>query len=119
MLRGIGTDCTGSCKSNYHTITTMTAPEIYNEYVIPLKSYQHGGPNIILLLELCDKDMSIYKSFRIILFYLSNNICHPLKLLLCSSYPQEVHLRKKYINGYNKYQTDFIIMPCIFVDPDT
>jgi hypothetical protein len=22
----IGTDCTGSCKSNYHTITTMTAP---------------------------------------------------------------------------------------------
>ena len=24
----IGTDCTGSCKSNYHTITTMTAPVI-------------------------------------------------------------------------------------------
>jgi len=25
----IGTDCTGSCKSNcYHTITTMTAPSI-------------------------------------------------------------------------------------------
>jgi len=22
----IGTDCTGSCKSNYQTITTMTAP---------------------------------------------------------------------------------------------
>jgi hypothetical protein len=22
----IGTDCTGNCKSNYHTITTMTAP---------------------------------------------------------------------------------------------
>jgi len=22
----IGTDCTGSCKSNYHTITAMTAP---------------------------------------------------------------------------------------------
>ena len=22
----IGTDCTGSCKSNYHTITTTTAP---------------------------------------------------------------------------------------------
>ena len=22
----IGTDCTGSCKSNYHTITTMMAP---------------------------------------------------------------------------------------------
>ena len=25
-LVGIGTDCTGSCKSNYHTIMTMTAP---------------------------------------------------------------------------------------------
>jgi hypothetical protein len=26
MLVGIGTDCIGSCKSNYHTIMTMTAP---------------------------------------------------------------------------------------------
>jgi hypothetical protein len=25
-LKGIGTDCTGSCKSNNHTITTTTAP---------------------------------------------------------------------------------------------
>ena len=25
-LAVIGTDCTGSCKSNYHTITTMTDP---------------------------------------------------------------------------------------------
>ena len=24
----IGTDCIGSCKSNYHTITTMTAPGV-------------------------------------------------------------------------------------------
>ena len=27
MLVVIGTDCTGSCKSNYHTITTTTAPD--------------------------------------------------------------------------------------------
>ena len=26
----IGTDCTGSCKSSYHTITTMTAPTHFN-----------------------------------------------------------------------------------------
>ena len=26
-LVGIGIDCTGSCKSNYHTITTTTAPQ--------------------------------------------------------------------------------------------
>jgi hypothetical protein len=25
--RGDGTDCTGSCKANYHTIMTMTAPD--------------------------------------------------------------------------------------------
>jgi hypothetical protein len=25
----IGTDCTGSCKSNYHTIKAMTAPKLY------------------------------------------------------------------------------------------
>jgi hypothetical protein len=30
MLVVMGTDCTGSCKSNYHTITTTTAP-IFNE----------------------------------------------------------------------------------------
>jgi hypothetical protein len=26
-LEVIGTDCTGSCKSNYHTITTTTSPQ--------------------------------------------------------------------------------------------
>ena len=26
----IGTDCTGSCKSNYHMITTTTAPTAIN-----------------------------------------------------------------------------------------
>jgi hypothetical protein len=25
---GIGTDCIGSCKSNYHMVATMTAPQI-------------------------------------------------------------------------------------------
>jgi len=28
QLLVIGTDCTGSCKSNYHMTTTMTAPRI-------------------------------------------------------------------------------------------
>jgi hypothetical protein len=27
----IGTDCIGSCKSNYQTITTMTAPQMLNK----------------------------------------------------------------------------------------
>jgi hypothetical protein len=30
MLVGIGTDCIGSCKSNYHTITSTTALKNYN-----------------------------------------------------------------------------------------
>jgi hypothetical protein len=28
-LAMIGTDCTGSCKSNYHTITTTTSPSVW------------------------------------------------------------------------------------------
>ena len=30
VLVGIGTDCIGSFKSNYHTITTTTVPSIYD-----------------------------------------------------------------------------------------
>ena len=32
----IGTDCKGSCKSNYHTIATMTAPTHPSESVVIL-----------------------------------------------------------------------------------
>jgi hypothetical protein len=31
-LELIGTDCTGSCKSNYHMIKTTTVPEFLMEY---------------------------------------------------------------------------------------
>jgi hypothetical protein len=31
----IGTDCIGSCKSNYHTITTMMAPFIISSEPVP------------------------------------------------------------------------------------
>jgi hypothetical protein len=30
----IGTDCTGSCKSNYHTIMTTTAPRFFMRLII-------------------------------------------------------------------------------------
>jgi hypothetical protein len=30
----IGTDCTGSCKSNYHTITTRTTPSLL--FIVPI-----------------------------------------------------------------------------------
>ena len=35
----IGTDCTGSCKSNYHTTTTMMAPNVNNRYILLLMYY--------------------------------------------------------------------------------
>ena len=38
----IGTDCIGSCKSNYHTITTTTAPEKYHfDYGIKGNIFSH------------------------------------------------------------------------------
>jgi hypothetical protein len=40
----ISTDCIGSCKSNYHTITTMTAPELFGrwtDYQIILAIYHY------------------------------------------------------------------------------
>jgi hypothetical protein len=37
ILVVIGTDCTGSCKSNYHTITTTTAPTSTHT----ISTYQH------------------------------------------------------------------------------
>ena len=41
----ICTDCTGSCKSNYHTIMTMTNICIYNcdQYIFCISSCLHGG----------------------------------------------------------------------------
>jgi hypothetical protein len=37
-LVAIGTDCTGSCKSNYHTITTTTASkkQIWSVWVLKI-----------------------------------------------------------------------------------
>jgi hypothetical protein len=36
----IGTDCIGSCKFNYHTITTTTAPDIFSKVVVNTYSGQ-------------------------------------------------------------------------------
>jgi hypothetical protein len=37
MLVVIGTDCTVSYKSNYHTITAMTAPQQFSDIVAIIK----------------------------------------------------------------------------------
>jgi len=33
-LVAIGTDCTGSCNSNYHTITTTTVPSLFLVFIL-------------------------------------------------------------------------------------
>ena len=40
-----GTDCTGSCKSNYHTITTTTAPCQIDSLSYQTKHYEKRGSN--------------------------------------------------------------------------
>ena len=45
----IGTDCMGSCKSNYHTITTTTAPNsLNNQWYI-----RSDGWKIKILIFMC------------------------------------------------------------------
>jgi len=61
-------------------------------------SYQHGGPEIKFLLELCDENMYIHKVICVHIFHFSDDVRHPLKLLLCTSHPQEVNLSTQHEN---------------------
>ena len=52
----IGTDCTGSCKSNYHTFTSMMAPRnVYAMYYSTLQSEAYCDRCINFL---CDIDIT-------------------------------------------------------------
>jgi hypothetical protein len=46
----IGTDCTGGCKSNFHTITSMMAPQIDMKYV-----YKYKLEVMIIMFTYCTK----------------------------------------------------------------
>ena len=53
LLVEIGTDCTGSCKSNYHTITTMTALKyikgqmwIQTTYIVKIRIFKFDGDKL-------------------------------------------------------------------------
>ena len=37
----IGTDCLGSCKFNYYTITTMMAPDNFEDYTLIIEIYSN------------------------------------------------------------------------------
>ena len=50
-------------------------------------TYQHGSSKVELLFKLCNEDMSVHKIVTVHCLYLSDDVRHPLKLLLCSCYP--------------------------------
>ena len=49
----IGTDCTGSCKSNFHTITTTTAPRLVWGSILYKWKCSCGGKFLLNMLNLC------------------------------------------------------------------
>jgi hypothetical protein len=44
----IGTDCTGSCQSNYHTITTTTVPNTSLHVSVPDECYSRKAPCLLI-----------------------------------------------------------------------
>ena len=50
MLVVIGTDCTGSCKSNYHTITATTAPSLIFKVVLFISVFLTFFPHLLYLV---------------------------------------------------------------------
>ena len=54
--------------------------------------YQHGGPQVKLLLELGDEDVHVHQLTLISHFHLSDDIRQPLETLLRPRHPQEVDL---------------------------
>ena len=48
-LEVIGIDCIGSCKANYHTITTMMAPHI----IMPIKKTKQVTFPLLFIVEKC------------------------------------------------------------------
>ena len=59
MLVVIGTDCTGSCKSNYHMIITMTTPCIIIENCTYLLIHITGTGTLYMILCLKNKKFNI------------------------------------------------------------
>ena len=59
-------------------------------------SYQHGRAHIKLLFELCDKDVRRDQSLKVILLDLTDDVRHPLELLLGARDPQKVNLQHQW-----------------------
>lgn len=55
--------------------------------------YQHCSAYVILVTILCDKDVNVNNLVLILGLDITNDVSEPLKLLLTSTHPQEVHLQ--------------------------
>ena len=51
MLVVIGTDCIGSCKSNYHTITTTVAPKLRRIKILSNWYSMSGNVKLFIILQ--------------------------------------------------------------------
>jgi hypothetical protein len=81
----IGTDCIGSCKSNYHTITTMMPP--YLDVILHLTKD----------LTKCQWPLSFaHVCASVCLFVHPSSICLPLKQVIWNLYTRSETLRGKH-----------------------
>ena len=55
-------------------------------------TYKHGGPDIELFLVLSNEDVHRHNILQIVLLHLTDDVRHPLELLLRPRHPNEVHL---------------------------
>ena len=105
-LEVIDTDYTGSCKSNYHTITTTTAPDRNLWFVNIVKTFltllHIYGPATGLLLYVRISDLVLLVSF----FLLEDCL-----FLLAQMYLQDGHVdvcMSFYLLDYSVFSTQYI-----------
>ena len=70
----IGTDCKGSCKSNYHTMAAMTAPSGWCFYWIDTLKYTRQRRNILYINLHCGEHFLGLQFSVLILLYLTEMI---------------------------------------------
>ena len=56
------------------------------------RTYQHGGPQVVLLLELRDEDVRVHHAPAVRVLHLPDHVRHPLEAFLRPRHPDEVHL---------------------------
>lgn len=57
-------------------------------------SHQHSSPKVKFLRQLGDVDVDRDQLLGVHVFHLPDDVRHPLKLVLCPSHPDEIHLQQ-------------------------